>query len=30
MKVGGGVNGMVSSGESLRVLRRTRLMPCAV
>ena len=30
MKVGGGVNGRVSSGESLRALRRTRLTPCAV
>ena len=30
MNVGGGVNGMVSSGESLRELRRTRPMPCAV
>ena len=30
MKVGGGVNGMVSSGESLRELRRTRPTPCAV
>ena len=30
MNVGGGVNGRVSSGESLRELCRTRLMPCAV
>ena len=30
MKVGGGVNGRVSSGESLRELRRTRRRPCAV
>lgn len=30
MNVGGGVNGMVSSGENLRELRRTRPTPCAV
>ena len=30
MKVGGGVNGRVSSGDSLRLLRRTRPTPAAV
>jgi len=30
MKVDGGVNGIVSSGESLRELRRTRPMPRVV
>ena len=30
MKVGGGSNGRVSSGESFRELRRTRATPCAV
>ena len=30
MKVGGGVNGIVNSGDSLRELCRTRLIPFAV
>ena len=30
MKLAGGVNGRVSSGDSLRVLLRTRAMPSAV
>ena len=30
MKLGGGVKGLVSSGDSFLLLLRTRLMPCAV